>query len=348
MTPQRQKIGLWLANISGFGLLISSAIHIATFRDFNIEDYHPLIFLLHLWAITSGFLLVFVLRLEKRSATERNQPLLQSVWPLWLAGLLGLYGGFTLLNVAPHLGISAATKGEFGMLDPATVINAFPDRDSFEAAKRTAGIMSTRFFSGIWLTFFGAAFIIPQVSRKGRNSQPHSYGKSPTAELKAKIASREIVEVPAAELLNYAERMSQTHWRWVKYGLLFQIGALWLLGIVFQNGFLLFAGTFISLGLVNYFFYRKQVRDYLTKLQFEEDSCQISLLRGDAPEELNVPLPNLRVEIEKRMTKGNPQFFLCFKKDDQLILSQKAGIGFWTRERIETVAAAFNSKPPVD
>ena len=334
--------------MSGFGLFISAGIHIATFRYFNIEEYYPIIFVLHLWAIASVFFLVFVLRLEKRGATEINQPLLQSVWPLWLSILLGLYGGFTFLNAAPHLGTFAESEGEFVMLDRSTVINTFPDRDSFEAAKRMEGVMRTRFFSGIWLSFFGAAFIIPKVSRKAGNSKPRSYGKSPTGDLRAKIENREIVEVPAAELLNFEERMSQTPWRWLKYGLLFQIVALWLLGIVFQNGFLLFAGTFISLGLVNYFFYRKQILYYLTKLRFEEDSCHISLFRGDTLEELRVPLTNLRVEIEKRMTKGNPQYFLCFKKDNQLILSQKAGIGFWTRERIEAVAAAFKCMSPVD
>ena len=71
-------------------------------------------------------------------------------------------------------------------------------------------------------------------------------------------------------------------------------------------------------------------------------------LREDILEELRVPLTNLRVEMEKRVTKGNHQYFLCFKKDNQLILSQKAGIGFWTRERIEAVAAAFKCMSPVE
>ncbi|HIG52925.1 MAG TPA: hypothetical protein EYQ18_02860 [Candidatus Handelsmanbacteria bacterium] len=154
--------------------------------------------------------------------------------------------------------------------------------------------------------------------------------------------------MPLDELLSFEERMKKTSWRLIKLLMLPQVGALWLLGIVFQNGFLLFAGTFISLVFVNYFFYRKQVRDYLTKLQFEEDSCHISVLRGDTLEELRVPLTNLTVEIEERWVKRNILYFLCFKQNDQLILQQFSGIGFWNQERIQAIETGFKNMTAVD
>ena len=44
MNPERKKIRSVLSYMSGFGLLISTGIHIATLRDINIEKDYPFIY----------------------------------------------------------------------------------------------------------------------------------------------------------------------------------------------------------------------------------------------------------------------------------------------------------------
>ena len=343
MNPERNKLRSVLSYMSGFGLLVSTGIHIATLRDINLEKDYPFIFILHLLAIASGFLLVVVFRLEKINTTEINQIMLKSVWPLGLLVLLGFYTGYCFIDALPHLGTFAESNGEFVMMNRSTVVATFSDREGFEQAERISGVMHTRYFSGIWLTIFGTVFMILRESRKNAIPKPKDQSKIPHDNLRAKIENREVIEMPLDELLSYEERMKQTSWRMIKLLLLPQVGALWVLGIVFQNGLLLFAGTFISLGFVNYFYYRKQVRDYLTRLQFEEDSCHISVLRGDILEELRVPLTNLTVAVEERRLKSSILYFLCFRHNNQLILQQFSGIGFWNKKRIQAVEAGFKN-----
>jgi len=348
MNPERKKLRSVLSYMSGFGLLISTGIHIATLRDINIEKDYPFIFTLHLMAIASGFLLVAVFRLEKIDPKKFNTILLKSVWPLVLVVASVLYTGYCFLDASPHLGTFAESNGGFVMKNRSTVVQVFADRERFEQAEKISGVMNTRYFSAFWLSIFGVAFMFLRASRRIPPSTSKDHSKSPNDNLRVKIESRELIEVPLDELLSFEERMKKTSWRLIKFIFLPKAGALWLLGIVFQNGLLLFAGTFASLILVNYFFYRKQVRDYLTRLQFEEDSCHISVLRGDVLEELCVPLTDLTVEVEERRYKSNILYFLCFKHNNQLIVQQFSGIGFWNQKRVQAVEAGFKNMTAVD
>ena len=71
------------------------------------------------------------------------------------------------------------------------------------------------------------------------------------------------------------------------------------------------------------------------------------MLRGNVLEELRVPLTDLTMEVEEEKYKSNILYFLCFEHNNQKIVQQFSGIGFWNQKRVQAVETGFKNMTAV-
>lgn len=159
--------------------------------------------------------------------------------------------------------------------------------------------------------------------------------------------------------LPFHQRLKRyTQWRTLLWIIGIQVVAIAAFAIMAQQYFFLFVAAFISLNLLNYFYFKKWVRYSLRSLskhqQGEEEVFVVCYHDQDTFVEREVPRQAFRAELNTQRTRSGPMYFFRIYAKDELLVDQLCGAGrwkfkiedaHWTKERCSAMIDEIYQRP---
>ncbi len=195
-------------------------------------------------------------------------------------------------------------------------------------------IMDLRAFSGHGLGFALGVFFLTWADSMVHAAQL----KLQPTETYPDLFQEDSITLPAGQYVKYADRLNATGWRSLKWAIGIQAVVISTFALVAQVYFYLFVSAFISLNLLNFFWFRKQVRFSLLGLERKGGAVVASYYDFDERKDLEVPLHELKVFLEEIPTRSVTKVYkLVFQQGGEAWMEFRCDIGFWSLERSQQI-----------
>ena len=348
VTSTGNRIRLVLSYLCGVGFVLSLGVHIASFRDLDLLTQYPILLGLHFLAIVAGFTLIAAIWLGQKSRQEIRRAYAKPGWLGVVVLILSAYVGIHFITSIPYMGSFGEVDGNFYKYNRGNIIHTYSTQLSYEQAKAKSELLTARVFSAMWLMFFVSIKVALLIEKRWLTSQDRVHAQLEAKTTQEQIEKGQAFEVGPESRLTFSQRLKATKWNLLRNVLTFQVVAAWLGGLIFDNGFFLFAGTFVCLGYLNYFYHRAMTRHYLTSLVVGGELCRLSALHFDELQHFDIPLNELRVTLEEQYHRGGPLYYLTFRQGNRVLFKQRSDIGYWTLERLQAVEKACTTLAEAD
>ncbi|MCB9639729.1 MAG: hypothetical protein H6727_12620 [Myxococcales bacterium] len=145
-----------------------------------------------------------------------------------------------------------------------------------------------------------------------------------------------LAELPAKQHLSYRQRLFQNTALIPILVIISPTPILIIVGMVIPNGYFVFIGLFLNLNLLNYLFFRKQVRHLLKRVEIQGNQVLLEFDHYDDLQQQRFPLEELGIKQKEDSIKGGTILFLSLWRQDQKLLEQSEHSDtYWTRQRLQ-------------
>ena len=339
-----------LFGVSSLGLFASAVVHFSTHSKMNLTTQPLLMVVLHVGALLTvgGFVVIF--HIDKPPVSQQvffREVLFKPIWPLLLILLLS---GYVVYNFANNAGAGnfSQRQGKYVETMRGRILRSFPDKKTFERERAAAGLRTTRAFSGHWLLFYGAIWVLLFSARLRREdlkelalAQKHEYQQQfqrTKDDLQRGHSALSAIE----ESYSFSQRF--WNYRPVKLLTFVMVGQILVVGGGFfwlsgEWGVPLFIVLFLGFGLgVNLFHYRTELRYFLQELRFEEGKVVLEYYDYEEHHRLRLPVVETHLELHEKKAKGGTLVYLEIKHQQEKVLRLLCNEkGLWTRARCEAI-----------